>query len=202
MKKTLLMLVTFGMLADIATAQELTATQAAVEIKNVKAQMMKTPEYQGTTSDSKKDPKRREWFEIEIEIETKSDSKIGMIDNLVFKYYLAVKGAEKVNYILTENITYENIPDDEQIYTVVYVSPWSLARMAGGLDEFTERDVVAIGCEVLFNGERKGLYSSTNTEFWNSGGSFVRKQGMILPKEKSPFQFLWIDRHLGARLDR
>lgn len=199
MKNTLFLIATLGMLSGITNAQELTARQAEVELKDVSVQMMKTPEYAAQTSDSKKDPKKREWLEVEVEIETKSDSPIKIIDNLVFKYYIAVVG-EGANYILSDNITYENIPDDERIFTVVYVSPWSLARLAGGLDEFAERNVAAVGVEVLFNGERKALYSSNNSEFWNTGAAVQRKQGMILAKEKSPFQFLWIDRHAAARL--
>lgn len=203
MKNTLSIVATLGgalcVLTGIAVAQQLTARQAKVEIDGVKAIMQKTPEYGAQTSDSKKEPKRREWLEVEVAYETDSDSPIGMIDNLLFKYYIAVKG-EGANYILTESVTYENIPDKEEMYSVVYVSPWSLARMTGEVGRFREADVVAVGVEILFNGERKDVYSSTNAEFWNSGGNFQRPQGMILPKEKSPFAYLWIDRHAPAKL--
>ena len=184
--------VTFGQ-------QSLGARNAKVEIDEVAAQMLKTPEYSAQTSDSKKTPKRREWLEVELGFETASDSPIGIIDSLLVKYYIAIKG-EAGNYILEESVTYENIPDKEEIYASVYVSPWSLARIGGGLDEVKESDVVSVGCQILFNGQ---VVAEGGAKLWEAANAQVqRPQGMILPKEKTPFAYLWTDRHVSAKLDR
>ncbi|MEM7013701.1 MAG: Amuc_1102 family pilus-like protein, partial [Verrucomicrobiota bacterium] len=158
--------------------------------------------YTAQTSDSKKEPKRREWLEVELafEIEVDREAPIRLADNVLFKYYIAIQGAGDVRYLLTQNVTYENVPEKEEMYAAVYVSPWSLARFMGKIDDFKESDILGVGVEVLFNGEKKGMESSAGGEFWNNASiNFQRPQGMIMVKEKTPFAYMWIDRHAQAK---
>ncbi|MEO0445628.1 MAG: Amuc_1102 family pilus-like protein [Verrucomicrobiota bacterium] len=184
-------------------AQVPAPTKVAVDVKEVEAIMQKTPEFQFSVSDSKKDGKRKEWFELEIEFETKSDSKIKQIPELQVAYYLAI-ASPAGNQIYTGQFNYTNIIDDEENFSVVYISPAGLTRIAGEPRKFRLGDVKAWGVEFLYQGRVVGGdVSSGNIQspWWAAGAAsqYPRVAGLLLPKEKTPFRLCWIDRHVELK---
>lgn len=184
----------------LAQAQlPIVVTQVKANIEDAEVAMQNTPEYEAGNVKEKRSPRTREWLEIEVPFEfTESDSKIGIIPEISLRFYVAVVGAGNQGYILTDTFNYTNIPDDGANFAVVYVSPSSLARIAGGFGEFDEGDVKAWGVELLFNGAISGVASSGGRDWWNSAGG-TRLPGFLMPKEKTPFNNLWVDRHVELK---
>ncbi len=174
-------------------------TRVEAKIDDVAIIMQKTPEFAAQVSDSKKDGKRREWLEVEIAFETKSDSKIGIVPEVLIQYYLAVKGVEQ--QILTDSYKYRNIIDGEEAFSIVYVSPTALTQIAGDIGKFKDSDVVAWGVEILHNGRVVATASSSGNKPWWTATQAARTTGLLMPKERTPFQLLWIDRHAEAILN-
>jgi hypothetical protein len=185
-------------MSGVAFAQAQTGpTQVAVQISDMKVIMQKTPVFNALGVEAKKDGKLREWLEIELEFETRSDSKVGVVPELLVQYYLAVKGATP--QIITDSFTYTNVVDKEPAFAVVYVSPTGLTRLNGEMGKFKATDVVAWGAEVLFNGRVVGQFSSGGKDWWTSAPQ-PRVPGLLMAKEDTPYRLLWIDRHLEVNL--
>ena len=184
------------LLAGLGSAQAQGPTQVQAKVADVKVIMQKTPVFTAAGVEMKKDGKLREWLEVEIEFETRSDAKVGVIPELMVQYYLAVKGASQ--QILTDSFTYTNVIDKEPAYAVVYVSPTGLTRVNGEMGKFKAADVVAWGAEVLFNGRVVGSFSSSGGEWWTAAQA-QRVSGLLVAKEDTPFRLLWIDRHLEVK---
>ncbi len=183
-------------LAGMVSAHAQGPTQVQAKVAGVKVIMQKTPVFTAAGVETKKDGKLREWLEVEVEFETRSDSKVGVIPEVMVQYYLAVKGATQ--QILTDSFTYTNVIDKEPAYAVVYVSPTGLTRVNGEMGKFKAGDVVAWGAEVLFNGRVVGSFSSSGGDWWTTAQA-QRVSGLLLAKENTPFHLLWIDRHLEAK---
>lgn len=169
-------------------------TRVTAQIMEVKPIMQKTPEFQAVTSESKKDPKRREWLELEMEFKTESDSRVGILPELTISYYLAVKGSTP--QVLTGTFTYANVVDKEPNFAVVYVSPNGLTRIAGEPNKFRVGDVVKVGVEILYQG--RVVAESDKSKWWTTVNA-PKTDGLLLPKEKTPFGMLWLDRHVELR---
>ncbi|MBU6300578.1 MAG: hypothetical protein KGS60_03425 [Verrucomicrobia bacterium] len=171
-------------------------TQVQAKIADMKVIIQKTPVFTAAGVEMKKEGRLREWLEAEIEFETKSDSKLGVIPEVMVQYYLAVKGVTP--QILTDSYTYTNVIDKETSYAVVYVSPAGLTRVNGEMGGFKMTDVAAWGAEILFNGRVVASYSNSGGDWWTSAPQ-QRVTGLLLPKENTPFNLLWIDRHLEVK---
>ncbi len=187
-------------LAGFVSAQAWAPTRVEAEVKDVKIIMQKTPEFNANVSDNKKDGKRREWLEVEVEFETRSDSKIGIVPDLMIQYYLGVKGVQQ--QVLADSYTYRNIVDKEESFAIIYVSPTALTQVAGEMGKFKESDVVAWGVELLYKGRVVATASSASNNAWWNQTQATRTPGLLMPKERTPFQLLWIDRHAEAILNR
>jgi hypothetical protein len=186
-----------GLLATAVPSQaQQGPTQVKADVKMPEMTMQNTPLYTASNVAAKKDSRTREWLEVEVEFETRSDSKAGLIPEVMVTYYIAVKGLTA--QILTDSFTYTNVIDKESNHVVVYVSPPALTRINGEPGKFRINDVAAVGVEVLFNGRVVGASSSTGSEWWTSAPQ-PRVSGLISAKENTPFSFLWIDRHLELK---
>jgi hypothetical protein len=180
----------------LGVAQAQGPTQVQAKIADMKVIIQKTPVFTAAGVEMKKEGRLREWLEAEIEFETKSDSKLGVIPEVMVQYYLAVKGVTP--QILTDSYTYTNVIDKETSYAVVYVSPAGLTRVNGEMGGFKMTDVAAWGAEILFNGRVVASYSNSGGDWWTSAPQ-QRVTGLLLPKENTPFNLLWIDRHLEVK---
>jgi hypothetical protein len=179
---------------------EITApTAVKAKILKVTPLLEKTPEFTAATSDNKKDPRRREWLEVEVEFETTSDSRIGIIPELTISYYVPVAGAAPT--VLTGSFTYSNIQDKEKNFAVVYVSPHGLTRLMGEPNKFKLSNLAkqGVGVEILYQGRVVAEFPETK---WWTAASATRTTDLLLPKEKTPFGMLWIDRHIELKAEK
>lgn len=172
-------------------------TMVKAKIGKVVSILQKTPEFQASTSEGKKDPKRREWLEVEVEFETSSDSKVGIIPELMMTFYVAVKGMTP--QVLTGTFTYVNIVDGENNYAVVYVSPQGLTRIMGEPNKFRLGDVVKAGVEILYQGR---VVAETPEAKALAAANAPKVTDALMAKEKTPFGLLWIDRHVELKPEK
>lgn len=184
-----------GMLG--AWAQIPAPTRVSADVEEPVVIMQKTPEFQAVTSESKKDPKRREWLELEVKFQTVSDSKVGIIPEITITYYLLMKGVER--QVITGSFNYANIVDKEDNYAVVYVSPQGLTRIAGEPNKFRVGDVQAAAVEIVYQGR---VVAETSAAKSFNATALPRSGEFLLPKEKTPFGMLWIDRHVELKPER
>lgn len=180
-----------------ARAQFPAPTVVKADIQDVKVVMQRTPEFAGSTSENKKDPKKREWLELEVEFKTVSDSAVGLIPELMISYYVLVDGVTR--QVLNGSFTYTNIVDKEDNFAVVYVSPNGLTRLAGEPNKFRLGDVKAWAVEILYKG--RVVAESPDMKKFNAAASIPRATDLLLPKEKTPFELLWIDRHVELKAE-
>ncbi|MGJ8726118.1 MAG: Amuc_1102 family pilus-like protein [Roseibacillus sp.] len=175
----------------------LQAQEAKVDVDDVKYEDLESPEFGGNTG--KKSWKPKNWLEAEVklkaEVARKSDKKF--LDRLVIKWYVAVKNPDgKGVSLLEKDITYINIPVDEDVYASVYLSPGAIMRITGG-DRAGKSNIEAIAGEVTYNGAKVGEFNSMGTKKWWTAASVSRNDSIpLLAKSETPFKFLWWDRYL------
>jgi len=204
---------TFRMAAPVLSAVILAATlglaqaQLPIVVSQVQAdlddpvmEMQPTPEFEASKVNAKRTERSREWLEIELPFKLESDSQIGIVPEITIQYYFGVRGPGNTTFMLSDAFTYQNVPDDEMVYSIVYVSPPSLARIAGGMGEFDIRsNIGAWGVEILHNGRVVAAASSAGRDPWWNAFTGPRVPGFLMPKEKTPYQMLWIDRHVELK---
>jgi len=166
----------------------------SVKIDKPTVEMALTPEYEYSGAGKKKVPKSREWLEIEFPFKTNARSATGYVDTLTFQYYLMVQTAAGTAQMLSDSFVYNNIPDDEEVYSIIYISPTVLARLAGGKDKFAANNLVGWGVEVLHNGRVIAEAAQPSGRWWQERQG---TPGLILKKSQTPFSMLWIDRHVS-----
>jgi hypothetical protein len=101
--------------------------------------------------------------------------------------------------VLTGSFTYANIQDKEKNYAVVYVSPHSLTRIMGEPNKFKLGDVVKAGVEILYQGR---VVAESPEAKALAGSSAPKVTDVLLPKEKTPFNMLWIDRYVELKQEK
>lgn len=188
------------LLASGVTASAQSApTQVQAQIKDITVMMQKTPQFNASTSDNKKDGKRREWLEIEVEFETRSDSDIGIVPEVLVQFYAAVKDSSGQALVLSDSYTYLNVVDKEESFAIVYSSPAALTSISGEIDKFREGDVLAAGVEILYQGRVIAEEGVRQPAGWWTKTQASRVTGKLAAKEDTPFGLLWIDRHLQRK---
>ena len=97
--------------------------------------------------------------------------------------------------MMTGDVTHVNVATGEDIFSCVYLPP-AVVDLAKGKDsKVSTSDILAVGVAIFVNGveiAREG--KGQNAGWWLQPGSLVSQPG-VLPKGKTPFALLWIDRH-------
>ncbi|CAN5169056.1 hypothetical protein BH23VER1_BH23VER1_29140 [soil metagenome] len=179
-----------------ATPDASAQTQAQVKIRSVDIAAQKTPGFQAANVTEKRF-KARDWLELEVEFEGKlSDRDQDFIQSLTFKYYLILnpKNRDEIRTLASE-ITYQNIPVDEKVFSVAYVSPMAIQKITGN-KSFSKSEVTFWGVEILYGGEVVGTESSNGKPWWTSEQAPPQQTGIILRKGETPFAPLWGDYHV------
>jgi hypothetical protein len=165
------------------------------KIADISVEVQQTPQFQAGNVKDKKIPRPRDWVEVEVEFEL-SDRvvKEDFVPAVMVRYYIALRG-EKASYMMTGDVTHVNVPTGEDIFSCVYLPPAVIDVAQGKDSKVNASDVLAVGIAIFVNGveiarEAKGQPSG----WWLTPGSLVSQAG-ILPKGKTPFALLWIDRH-------
>ncbi len=170
--------------------------QPAVKVKKVEYDVQPTPLFEvGGGVKSKKIPRQKSWLEVEVEFEVKAGNKSGVVDALQFRYYIAIKG-ENGTRMLMGDVNHVNMLEGEKLYSSVYVSPATLGKVTGNYRNFQPSAVEAVAVEISYNGRVIGGDSTGGRGRWWE--SLSAEQG-VLPKWKTPFALLWMDRYADVK---
>ncbi len=167
-----------------------------------------SPEFSGTKS---KSFRPKDWLEIEasIKVQMAPEPPSKTAERIMVKWYVAVEHPDKKGayLLLTKDITYVNVPLNEDIFTSVYLSPASVKRLTGS-DRAGKRTVSLVGYEVLVNGEKKAQEASKSpngkTDWWNAASDKISRSDTVplLNKAESAFAHMWWDRYAEILVER
>ena len=180
-------------LAGMANAQSYKVEGSAPEFDD-----LPSPEFSGG---KQKNFKPKDWLEIEagMKLQMSPAPKSKTAERVMVKWYVAVEHPDKRNayLLLTEDITYVNVPLDEEVFSSVYISPASVKRLTGD-DRAGKKIVYAVGYEILVNGVKLAEMSSKGKPgWWNSGSGNISRSDTVplLAKNETPFVNHWWDRY-------
>lgn len=184
------------LMTSVAQAQK---GQPAVKVKKISGELQPTPLFQtGGGVKTKKVPRQKTWLEVEVEFEVKAGNKEGIVDGLQFRYYIAIEGKEGTRMLMGD-VNHVNMLEGEKLYSVVYVSPATLGKLTGKYKDFQMSLIKAVAVEVSYNGRViAGKSDGGSGRWWESLSS---EQG-VLPKDKTPYALLWIDRYADVKEGR
>lgn len=179
-----------------------------LKFKKCEIATQKAPEFalKGTTD---KRFKAKDWLEIEFEIDVKapkgSTKDVKFLDDVTIKYYVFLQPAdEKKKVVLMADVSYVNVPVDETIHSVVYLSNATLYNISG--DKLVHKGLITYyGAEAFFNGKPAGSIASmkiANAPWWENPNLPPVQTGRLLPKHKTPFAPLWYDYYMEEKTDK
>jgi hypothetical protein len=178
-----------------------------IKFKKVEIAAQKAPDFtlKGGTTDKRW--KAKEWLEIDFEIDVKApkaaDRKLKFLDNVTIKYYVFMSPADQTKKkILVAEVTYLNVPIDETIHSVVYLSHSSIVNITG--DKIVDKSQITFtGAEATYNGNLVGIYpKGAGASWWKAPTAPPVEEGRLLPKHKTPFAPLWYDYYMEEKTDK
>ncbi len=185
-----------------AHAQE-KSLEAQVDFKRVEAKDQNTPQFQApNVKDKRWNPKI--WLEIDAGFGLKKGRVKGepnpspIVDALDFKYYVLLnkRDAQGKLTVLTASITYINLNDEErELHAMAFVSPAALGKVLAN-PKFTAPEITpqAVAIVVTKGGALCGFYNQGGPNgWWEKADNFNVIDGVLLPKNKTPFAPLWGD---------
>lgn len=193
-------------LAAILAPSSLLAQQQKATVGKIDFDAIPSPQ---VSAGKDKSFKPKDWLEAEAEITIPSTNaeqkKIGFLDQVTVKWYVAVKGVEgaKGPVKLAKDVTHINFPLDEAIYSSVYISP-NLFKRLTGKDRASKDALEVVGIEVLVNGVKVGEGTTKMKEGWWNSPSLSDQSSKfpLLNKNETPFKMLWWDRYAEIAEDR
>jgi hypothetical protein len=193
-------------LAALLSSASLNAQQQKATVGKIVFDALPSPQI-NVIKDKKFTPK--DWLEAEAEITippaNAEQKKIGFIDQVTVKWYIAVKGVEGAKGFvkLTKDITHINVPVDEPFFSSVYISP-NLFKRLTGKDRASKDALEVVGLEVLINGVVSGAGTSEKTVGWWTAASLsdMSSKFPLLNKNETPFKMLWYDRFAEISEDK
>lgn len=186
-------------LTGVALFPGLALSQGKAEVEAPTFDSIPSPEF---NIGKNKSFKPKDWLEIESKIklppQTAEQKEVGFIDQVVVKWYIAIKNREgRGVWLLSKEITHINVPIDEDIYSCVYLSPSTLKRVTGS-DRAGKMSVERVGVEVSINGNKVGEQSTKDKPgWWNATSPSISRTDKfpLLNKNETPFRALWWDRY-------
>jgi len=160
-----------------------------VKIEKISPAFLTTPEFTIRGTPDKRSPALK-WFEIEVEFAVEG---VELVDELSFRYDVLMNGK-----LYPGDITHVNIPKGNARYSVMYISPRTLERIAGVGKPLHPGMIENIWVTISKQGQVLAISS------WKDKGkpvpNYAQTPGMLLPKSETPFQVLWWDRYEAVRV--
>jgi len=185
-------------IATLVSAPHADAQAYKVEAEKPDFEDIPSPEFSGG---KQKSFKPKEWLEIEasIKIQMSPAPPTKTAERILVKWYVAVENPDKKGtyLLLTKDITYVNVPLDEEVFSSVYLSPASVQRLSGS-DRAGKSLVYLVGYEVLINGEKRAEESSKEKAgWWNTASDKISRSESVplLDKSETAFAHMWWDRY-------
>lgn len=183
------------------------AKEELFKFKKVEIATQKAPDFtlKGGTTDKRW--KAKDWIEMDFEIDVKppkAAKDLKFYDEITIKYYAYLIPTDvKKQKVLTVDVHYVNIPVDEVIHSVVYISHSTIVNITG--DKNVDKNLIKyFGAEVTYAGKLAGLHTSSGTAanpWWKSDKTPALEEGRLLPKSKTPFAPLWYDHYMEEKLE-
>jgi hypothetical protein len=130
-------------------------------------------------------PRAGQWIEVEVNFE----SRIDWTDELTVKYYILLAGQ-----CLTGSVTHIDIPRGRDLYSVMYVSPRTIARILNG-QQLAPQDIQDVGVQLVKEGQvlfTKSWKAQGDQAWWEN---MPQVTGKVLNKNETPFAALIWDRY-------
>lgn len=207
MRKIRLSLSTAITCAALGVLSHSTANAQAYKVEGGKPTFddLQSPEFSGG---KQKGFKPKDWLEIEASIKIQMDPAppSQTAERILVKWYVAVEHPEKrgAYLLLTKDITYVNVPLNEETFTSVYLSPSSVKRLTGS-DRGGKKAVYLVGYEVLVNGEKVAQESNKEKPgWWNATSDKISRSDSVplLDKNETVFANMWWDRYAEILVER
>ena len=127
------------------------------------------------------------WMEVEVDFKSTVEST----EELTFKYYIYLD----VKKCLVGTVTHVNIPKGISLWSVMYVSPPALARLAGG--KFG-KNVQEVTVQILSKGEvvAEKTLKGTQGQWWTK---LDQNTAALLNKNETPFAPLYWDHYVEIK---
>lgn len=155
-----------------------------IKIEKVQVDYVPTPEFQYTGK-----PKRFEtakWIEIEVEFAVDG---IELVDELTLEYTALVNGK-----LCTAEVTHVNIPKGRSRFSVMFISPRNLERLA-----FPKQFMQGMVDNVWVIPSKQGVKLTGKAVINKAIPNLPRIPDMLSPKSDTPFHVLWWDRYEAVK---
>ncbi len=192
MKTLLKTLVATAAVLAVVNSPCVQAQDSPVEIRDISAQMLGTPQYNFSRSaDQRSDPE--EWLAVEVEFSNEAD----MLDELTMRVHVALAqttGRDGQRYF-TGEVTYVNIFKGRNKFGVMYIAPNSLKMVNEG-NMISKNDVEEIGVELLYKGRVMAQKNMKNDRIGPWWQTMTPIPGHLLNKNQAvPFAPLYWSRY-------
>ncbi|MBS0660485.1 MAG: hypothetical protein JSR82_19870 [Verrucomicrobia bacterium] len=155
-------------------------------IKAVAPAVVKTPEFSYTGGDQRRS-QPGQWLVVEAEFAARPE----LTPELTLKYYVLFSGN-----LLTGEVTHVNVPAGNSLFSVMYLSPRSIARLLKG-GVFSSAAIENIAVVVTKPGVSAPLAEyvlrpNPKGQWWTT---MQQTPGFLLNKTETPFAPLYWDRY-------
>lgn len=200
-----------GLGVSSATAQESRA-EKLVDIKPPSIQAQQTPDIKAAGVKDKR-WKPKDWLEFEVPFiasaPRNAKPNFTSFEMLTFKFYLFLANPDKdKNRILTAEVNHVNVPVNEPMASVVYLSPTAILSLTGS-PRIAPNAVTFWAVEVTYDGKTVGFLSSEGkspsdpkAEWWKAPSAPPAVPGVLKNKMETPFAPLWGDYHAEVQSAR
>lgn len=168
---------------------------AKAEVDKISFDSLPSPDI---SSAKAKNFKAKEWLEVEAKVRLQAAPvpESGFLDKITVKWYIAAENVGgKATALLTKEVSYVNVPVNEEFFVSVYLSPASVKRITGA-DRASARTLKAVAMQILYNGKEIGTQSSSGPDNWWNNPVLGQMSGVqVLNKNETPFKAFWWDRY-------
>ena len=194
------LVVVFAITAGFASVG---SAQKPVEVKIKKLEVIEqtSPEYAVDLVKKKRISRNKKWLEVEVEFEANKVARAGdpnpFIDGLLVKYFVVFKGKDPVtgkNIMATGQLNHINIEPGETTHSSMYISPSSAAKIRGKAGDASSTEIEGFAVQFIYQGQiaEEDANYSPGTKWWTTG-VLPPKDGILMPRSKTPFAPLWYD---------
>jgi hypothetical protein len=155
------------------------------DIRKISPAVIVSPAIQFNYGPQHPQGRAEQWLEVEVNFE----SNIDWTDELTVKYFILL--ADKC---LTGEVTHIDIPRGRDLYSVMYVSPRTIARILNGRP-LSSIDIVDVGVQLVEKGQvlvTRSYKAQGDSQWWQS---LEQTTGQVLNKNQTPFAALIWDRY-------
>jgi hypothetical protein len=164
---------------------------AQYAIKTIAPSVILSPEISFTFGPQHPQGQAQQWLEVEVDFE----STVPWTDELTLKYYILF-----ANKCLTGQVTHIDVPAGRDLYSVMYVSPKTLARLLNGA-QLSPNAIQDVGVQIVKDGQVLTTKSykpgDGQTQWWQN---FPQINGVVLNKDQTPFAPLIWDRYEQVKI--